>query len=102
MEKIGKLCFNREDFLGRGRYGTVFRGTLEGVLNVAIKRVEKRFTQVESHFLLKADGHPNVIRYFSTEESDIEFTYGILNLTFNLFFVQVNILLCIHIQVLSD
>ena len=74
MEKIGKLSFSRGDFIGRGRYGTVFRGKLEGSLNVAIKRLEKRFTQVESHSLLKADGHPNIIRYFSTEESDIEFT----------------------------
>ena len=73
MEKIGKLSFSRSDFLGKGRYGSVFYGKLEGTLDVAVKRVEKRFTQVESKSLLKADGHPNIARYFCTKENDPEF-----------------------------
>ena len=41
--KVGKLTFSRDDFLGKGGFGTVFRGKLERTIDdLAIKRIEKR------------------------------------------------------------
>ena len=40
---MGKLTFSRDDLLGKGGYGTVFRGKLERTIDdLAIKRIEKR------------------------------------------------------------
>lgn len=74
MEHIGKLCFDRACPVGEGRFGSVFRGTYESTKDVAVKRFRKIKTQVGSAIYLKASvGHPNVIQYFCTESSDVEF-----------------------------
>ena len=73
LEKIGKLSFCRADLVGKGRYSWVFRGKYDNMVEVAVKRLEKRESQVESHLFRKADGHHNIIRYFCTKENDIEF-----------------------------
>ena len=76
MERIGKLNFSRLDLIGKGRYGWVFKGKYnKGMIDVAVKRVEKRESQVESLLLSKADSHPNIVRYFCTKENDVEFMY---------------------------
>lgn len=77
LETIGQLSFSRVDCLGSGRFGKVFTGKLtsdDGVIDVAIKRMKKEKTRLESILLLKANGHPNVINYYVTDESDVEFT----------------------------
>ena len=43
-----KLNFDKNDVLGaRGRFGTVYKGKLNGKLDVAIKQVEKTSTRLE-------------------------------------------------------
>jgi hypothetical protein len=77
LEKIGQLSFSRADCLGSGRFGKVFIGKLtsdDGVIDVAIKRMEKEKIIVESIILPKVNGHPNVINYYTIDESDVEFT----------------------------
>ena len=80
MEKISSLEFDRSVLLGKGRYGPVFKGTMEKkksdkAFTVAVRRVEKIETIVDSHLLHKQlTKHPNVVSFFGTEESDIEFT----------------------------
>ena len=71
-----QLNFSNKDKLGlRGRYGIVFRGKLDGKLDVAIKRVEKKKTEVaESQFYYKTNGHPNIINFFSLIASHLKFT----------------------------
>ena len=74
-EQIGRVCFNKKDLLGElGHFGWVFKGKYDDRLDVAVKRVQKRVTQVEeSSFFFNVNGHPNIVNYFSTEV-DFEFT----------------------------
>jgi predicted Ser/Thr protein kinase len=72
FEKIGKLSFFRSDLIGKGRFGWVFKGKYD-MNEAAVKRIEKRDSQVESHIFREADRHPNIIRYFCTKAKDIEF-----------------------------
>lgn len=73
MEKIGKVSFSRSDFLGRGRFGSVFRGKLNNTLDIAVKRVEKRLVHIEADTFFRADGHANIIRHYCTKDKDVEF-----------------------------
>jgi len=70
-----KLNFGKNDVLGaRGRFGAVFKGQLNGKLDVAIKQVEKMKTRVEeSDFYYNINGHPNVINVFCIVVSDSKF-----------------------------
>ena len=43
------------------------------MVDVAVKRLDKYDSQVESDILWKASGHPNVIRYYCLKDNDIEF-----------------------------
>jgi len=73
MEKIGSVSFSRTDFLGRGRFGNVFQGKLNGTLSIAVKRVEKRVAHIEADAFFRADGHANIIRHYCTKDKDVEF-----------------------------
>ena len=74
LERIGKLNFCRSDLIGKGRYGSVFKGRYDRyMVDVAVKRLDKYDSQVESDILWKASGHPNVIRYFCLKDIDVEF-----------------------------
>jgi hypothetical protein len=76
MERIGKLSFRRADSIGLGKqHCEVFHGKFENTLAVAIKRMQKKRTKVDSTFYLNTNGHPNIIQYFCTEDDDIEFMY---------------------------
>ena len=72
---IGKISYNLEDLLGeRGRFGIVFKGKYDGLLDVAVKRVEKSLTQIEeTKFYFNVNGHQNIVNYFCTEVSDLDF-----------------------------
>ena len=72
--KVGKLTFSRDDFLGKGGYGTVFRGKLEGTtIDVAIKRIDK--TELKKDFFEieiypKIQQHPNIVRFHHVEKDE--------------------------------
>ena len=68
--EIDKLRFRRSDRLGTGKFGWVFRGKYENVVTVAIKRMEKQLTELDSRLYSIANGHPNIIHYFYTNEDD--------------------------------
>ena len=72
-EQIGLLSLSKSEVLGTGCNSTVFKGCFINTIDVAIKRVEKSFIHVESNQLLKAALHPNIIRYYATEDDHIEF-----------------------------
>ena len=75
MEKvgIGHLSICRTKYLGSGRFGKVFPCKYKGVVDVAVKRMEKELVQVDSNLLLMTIGHPNIVNYFDTDETDPEF-----------------------------
>ncbi|XP_058142253.1 serine/threonine-protein kinase/endoribonuclease IRE2 isoform X2 [Dasypus novemcinctus] len=79
---VGKISFNPKDVLGRGAAGTfVFRGQFEGRA-VAVKRLLREcFSLVrrEVQLLQESDRHPNVLRYFCTEQGP-QFHYIALEL----------------------
>ena len=63
--------------LGRGSYGTVFRGTLNGD-PVAVKRIlwdldvtVMASIEKEAELLLGVGDHPNILRYLRTEKDKI-------------------------------
>ena len=70
MEKIGQLSFCQDDLLRRGRFGSVHEGKFKDCIKVAVKRMRKKDIQVDSNVYLKASGHPNIVDYYGTGESD--------------------------------
>lgn len=79
--KIGSISFNPEHPLGKGLSSIVFRGKF-GDRDVAVKRVDKsnvKLMEKEIKLLQESDAHPNIIRYFHTEEDD-KFFYIALEL----------------------
>ncbi|XP_036926500.1 serine/threonine-protein kinase/endoribonuclease IRE2 isoform X5 [Sturnira hondurensis] len=79
---VGKISFNPKDVLGRGAGGTfVFRGQFEGRA-VAVKRLLREcfgLVRREVQLLQESDRHPNVLRYFCTEQGP-QFYYIALEL----------------------
>jgi serine/threonine-protein kinase/endoribonuclease IRE1 len=74
---IGKIEYIPNKVLGHGSLGTtVYEGRFRD-RNVAVKRLLGHYTgfaDVEISNLLKADAHPNIVRYFDMEE-DEDFLY---------------------------
>ena len=78
VKKIGRLSFNRKDLIGEGSYGKIFKGKFkesEGnpEIEVAIKRIETidaKKIEIEIDILEKIEAHPNILRYYCTEEDD--------------------------------
>lgn len=79
---VGKISFSLKDVLGRGCEGTVvYKGKFDG-RDAAVKRILPEcfsFADREVDLLRESDAHPNVIRYFCTEE-DQQFRYIALEL----------------------
>ena len=74
MEIIGHLSYRKAYHLGTGKYGKVFHGQYKNAIPVAIKRMEKGRMKVDSIIYNIANGHPNIIHYFYTnEDADFEF-----------------------------
>ena len=74
LKEIGKLSFTRDDQLGVGSFGTVYRGKYKNkdVIDVAVKRIlkEKVTSDFETTFLAKIASHPNILRYYHKEEDE--------------------------------
>ncbi|VVC31730.1 PUB domain,Pyrrolo-quinoline quinone beta-propeller repeat,Protein kinase domain,Serine/threonine- [Cinara cedri] len=79
---IGKIMFRTDEILGKGCEGTfVFRGEFE-CRPVAVKRLLPECFiagEREVHILRESDYHPNVVRYYCTEQ-DKQFRYIALEL----------------------
>ena len=74
LEEFADVSFYRSACIGTGKFGGwVYQGKFKGIRDIAVKRVSKRLAFVESNDFVKADGHSNIIRHYSTEEEDVEF-----------------------------
>ena len=71
---VGRLSFSPKDIIGSGSYGNVFKGQFERNVDVAVRRILKDDdgirTTFESETLSRVDGHPNIVRYYITEQDD--------------------------------
>jgi serine/threonine protein kinase len=70
------LKYNRKAILGRGRYGTVFRGEWN-YKRVAVKRIQIEDVQNNKggeEALLELD-HPNVVKLYHVDDSNLDFKY---------------------------
>ncbi|XP_026470548.1 serine/threonine-protein kinase/endoribonuclease IRE2-like, partial [Ctenocephalides felis] len=80
--RIGKISFDQNHLLGKGCEGTfVFKGSFES-RPVAVKRLLPECFSIaerEVSLLKESDMHPNVVRYFCTEQ-DLQFMYIALEL----------------------
>jgi len=78
VEKIGELSVFHAERLGTGRFGTAvfIRNYNEGIAaeDVAVKRMEKDTIQIDSSVYIRANGQPNVIKYYNTHETHPKFT----------------------------
>ena len=78
VEKIGELSVFHTERHGIGRFGTaVFIGNYnEGIAaeDVAVKMMENGKIWIDSSLYLKANGQPNVIKYYGTHETHPKLT----------------------------
>ncbi len=76
LKRIGRLSYSREDRLGTGSFGSVFRGKFreneeKPEIEVAIKRIEQiEGKEVEKIVMGDIEPHPNVLQYYCVEEED--------------------------------
>ncbi|XP_057373295.2 uncharacterized protein LOC130694180 [Daphnia carinata] len=78
VNKEMKIWFDRQKRIGKGGFGTVFKGKFGG-REVAVKRVEiDRAEKREEEAMLKLD-HPNIVKLFHCEK-DNDFMYYALEL----------------------
>ena len=79
MKRVGNLSYDMKTVHGRGRFSTVFHGSLEinnGTSKaVAVKRIqnsepEAPFIQREVELMQKVSDHPNILLYICTEIDD--------------------------------
>lgn len=68
VETIGHLSFSQNDSLGSNRFGTIFHGTFQKTVEVAITRIEKKDFLVDSEVLGKSLNHQNILRFYGFEE----------------------------------
>lgn len=62
-------------FIADGGFSHVFHGVFETRKQVAVKRIQllpssSKFWEDEAHLLLKLSGHPNILKYYGTAESE--------------------------------
>lgn len=76
MRKVGKVSYDPKNIIGTGGFANVYEGLFEDVKRVAVKRFEKSCKDDESaikreaELLLKANEHPNILRYFCYEMNE--------------------------------
>jgi len=60
--------------LGKGQFGCVFKGKYgKDLIDVAVKRLVKDETMVDSSPYCKAEGHANISKFLCLKKRDIEF-----------------------------
>ena len=70
MGNTNKISYKKEDFLGGGSYGKVFKGRFDGKY-VAVKKIlskkEEEGMYAREEGFLKSYEHPNILKLFHSE-----------------------------------
>ena len=71
LQAVGSLCFSRDTCTVRkGSFGKVYRGRFHDLIDVTIVRIDKTEIEINRQMLYQADKHPNIARFYATEETD--------------------------------
>jgi hypothetical protein len=75
MKHIGRLIYSSKHFLGRGSYGSVYKGKLVQdfgeEIDVAIKRIEKQnVSEFEKVIMDNIEPHPNILQHHCIQEDE--------------------------------
>jgi len=68
LETIGHLSFCQSDSLGSNRFGSIFQGTFQKTVEVAISKIEKKDFLVDAEVLGRSLNHQNILRFYGFEE----------------------------------
>lgn len=67
---------NKNYYIADGGFSHVYHGVFETRKRVAVKRIqlkflpdEKKILENEAHLLLELSGHPNMLKYYGTEDN---------------------------------
>lgn len=75
VECIGKVTLCKDDLIGEGRFGAVFKGRYANMSEVAVKRVKKKITKLDPKILSKVCvqmlPNSNIVQLFGTEEDKL-------------------------------
>lgn len=75
MAQERRMCYDRAHVLGHGNFGVVFKGKLDGTIDVAVKRIElarlasSTFKEREMKHQQELD-HSNVVKLLHVEEDE--------------------------------
>ena len=76
MKKVSEeLSYDPNDKMGQGAFGIVYSGFYSQFTPVAVKqiqlgRVKAEDVKEEVELMIKAKGHPNILRYISKETNE--------------------------------
>ena len=69
MSNIGRIKLTR-DTVENGQYGKLYHGCYEDEVDVSVVRVDKSQFKVDKKLLQITDVHPNIIRFYGSEEDE--------------------------------
>ena len=73
MTNMNKISYNKNDILGEGGFGQVFRGRYDwkdvAVKKIQIRKCEEAMYAREEGFLTR-NKHPNILEFFHKEQDD--------------------------------
>jgi len=76
VKRIGRLSYDRNDLIGNGSFGKVYKGKFKeseekSEIDVAIKRIEDVDVKaIEKVIMENIEPHPNVLHCYCIEEDD--------------------------------
>ena len=68
MANTNQISYNKQDILGEGGFGQVFKGRFNGK-DVAVKRILIEQCDAREEGFLKRYEHPNILKLFHAEQN---------------------------------
>jgi hypothetical protein len=68
LETVGHLIFWQNDLLGAGKFGPIFQGKFQTLIEVAITKIDQKQFRVDETALLNTRYHPNILGLYCCEK----------------------------------